>query len=616
MKSRNFYIFIFCSLFFSVVNASSNDNSFIISNNDPYEEFKENELLQSFIKENNAIIVNQDFIDEDDELITVSLLLIGSIIIQDQMAKASEHLCGKGLEAINNRLREDSRDRKYQEVFQITKKEKIATCKLAQLLSGGWQRWLRKKAWRGVISIGKYVWARLPKKIQNGIKSNLKEYLGIELKDAALKAEFMFEEDLGEAQKGSFLFSSLETDLIYTYRTLMKIYRAYKYVDFADSAIKVIPARVSKNYKQEAKKLNKDIGKDGWVIMDKDGGNCTCKKSKSKLKKKYSDVLFGETSGTKFHKSQLPPVEVNKVLTNQTLRGSVYDEKGTPLIGANVTIKGTSSGAATDLNGNFQLEMPIGSSELLISYTGFSSKKVYARGKQDMIIRLRRRSNFGIRAGGVYSIPILDQALQVDRDNPLMLEEYDLAGSWEAGFYFRKSIIEIGIQYAERSHYFSSIHMFNDPSGITINRTIDERNRLGYIQMPLTLNFRLGKNILFHIGGYGGYLLQAKGILNLKDQFIDNSGNQITDEQKFEVNYFNITETPEYGYNDKPFQSYDYGALVGFDFFTSRRLNLGLRYYHGLSNINNQDNWERDNSKSTLQLNQGSGSLHLRFNLF
>src|SRR5690606_2195804 len=38
-----------------------------------------------------------------------------------------------------------------------------------------------------------------------------------------------------------------------------------------------------------------------------------------------------------------------------TLRGTVVDETGAPLIGVNVQVKGTNKGAATDLEGNFEL---------------------------------------------------------------------------------------------------------------------------------------------------------------------------------------------------------------------------------------------------------------------
>ncbi|HJM70662.1 MAG TPA: carboxypeptidase-like regulatory domain-containing protein, partial [Candidatus Marinimicrobia bacterium] len=37
----------------------------------------------------------------------------------------------------------------------------------------------------------------------------------------------------------------------------------------------------------------------------------------------------------------------------QNISGTVYDQDGSPLAGANVIVAGTSSGAATDVNGVF-----------------------------------------------------------------------------------------------------------------------------------------------------------------------------------------------------------------------------------------------------------------------
>ena len=51
--------------------------------------------------------------------------------------------------------------------------------------------------------------------------------------------------------------------------------------------------------------------------------------------------------------------------------GTVLDDKGEPLVGANVYWAGTTVGVATDLDGRFQLE-PVASTNLLVSsFMGF-----------------------------------------------------------------------------------------------------------------------------------------------------------------------------------------------------------------------------------------------------
>ena len=60
-------------------------------------------------------------------------------------------------------------------------------------------------------------------------------------------------------------------------------------------------------------------------------------------------------------------------LQAQTLvSGTVTDPGGEPLIGATVSVKGTSTGTATDISGAFSLEVPDVNGVLEISYTGYS----------------------------------------------------------------------------------------------------------------------------------------------------------------------------------------------------------------------------------------------------
>jgi TonB-linked SusC/RagA family outer membrane protein len=70
-----------------------------------------------------------------------------------------------------------------------------------------------------------------------------------------------------------------------------------------------------------------------------------------------------------------------------TTKGKVVDEMGEPIIGANVTIKGTSIGTITDLDGNFQLKTQTGSI-IKISYIGYSDKEVKSDAQKLLRIQL------------------------------------------------------------------------------------------------------------------------------------------------------------------------------------------------------------------------------------
>jgi len=55
-----------------------------------------------------------------------------------------------------------------------------------------------------------------------------------------------------------------------------------------------------------------------------------------------------------------------------TAKGIVVDEKGEPIIGASVVIKGSAQGTITNFDGNFLLKIPEGSI-LKISFIGYTS---------------------------------------------------------------------------------------------------------------------------------------------------------------------------------------------------------------------------------------------------
>ena len=57
------------------------------------------------------------------------------------------------------------------------------------------------------------------------------------------------------------------------------------------------------------------------------------------------------------------------------VKGTVKDTKGEPLIGVNVKVKGTTTGAITDFDGNFQIQAKKGA-VLEISYIGYASQEV------------------------------------------------------------------------------------------------------------------------------------------------------------------------------------------------------------------------------------------------
>lgn len=60
----------------------------------------------------------------------------------------------------------------------------------------------------------------------------------------------------------------------------------------------------------------------------------------------------------------------------RTVTGTVTDDTGEPLIGANILVKGTSVGTVTDFDGNYSVDVPDGSNVIVISYTGYTTTEM------------------------------------------------------------------------------------------------------------------------------------------------------------------------------------------------------------------------------------------------
>ena len=60
----------------------------------------------------------------------------------------------------------------------------------------------------------------------------------------------------------------------------------------------------------------------------------------------------------------------------QVVRGQVTDPNGEPLIGATVQPVGGGNGAATDVNGEFSLNLPYNVKTLKVSYVGYKTQEL------------------------------------------------------------------------------------------------------------------------------------------------------------------------------------------------------------------------------------------------
>ena len=65
------------------------------------------------------------------------------------------------------------------------------------------------------------------------------------------------------------------------------------------------------------------------------------------------------------------------LLAQGYVKGVVTDAStNETLIGANVVLKGTTTGVSTDFNGNFTIEIPAGTQTIVIQYVGFAVQEL------------------------------------------------------------------------------------------------------------------------------------------------------------------------------------------------------------------------------------------------
>ena len=87
--------------------------------------------------------------------------------------------------------------------------------------------------------------------------------------------------------------------------------------------------------------------------------------------------LLGGTPVQVFASNATAPVEASA--PTQKVVGTVVDQSGDPIIGANVLVKGTRNGTITDFDGRFTIEAPSGAI-LVVSYIGYVQQEVKVTG--------------------------------------------------------------------------------------------------------------------------------------------------------------------------------------------------------------------------------------------
>ncbi|MBC7759575.1 MAG: TonB-dependent receptor [Phormidesmis sp. FL-bin-119] len=92
-----------------------------------------------------------------------------------------------------------------------------------------------------------------------------------------------------------------------------------------------------------------------------------------------SSVAFAGGSANVANEPNVPP---------KTITGIINDQNGIPLPGVSIKVKDKSIGAVTDVNGKFTINVPEGSSVLVVSFIGFTTQEISIESRSSINVNL------------------------------------------------------------------------------------------------------------------------------------------------------------------------------------------------------------------------------------
>ncbi|WP_289007653.1 TonB-dependent receptor [uncultured Parabacteroides sp.] len=154
----------------------------------------------------------------------------------------------------------------------------------------------------------------------------------------------------------------------------------------------------------------------------------------SSVKEVMEQLLEGTGCSIAFSNGHIIITKQTKTASEtKKISGIVKDERGEPVIGANVVVKGTTNGTVTDMDGKYTLEVPAGG-VLQISYIGYNTQEVKVGSVNVVNISLREDSE------------ALDEVVVIGYGT---VKKSDLTGA--VGSVQMKDVSQVGITSADRA---------------------------------------------------------------------------------------------------------------------------------------------------------------------
>jgi hypothetical protein len=216
----------------------------------------------------------------------------------------------------------------------------------------------------------------------------------------------------------------------------------------------------------------------------------------------------------------------------------------------------------------------------------------------------------GLRGGLSYSVPLIENRYNINPQEELDLGSFDLI-SGEIGIVYRIFFIETGINYIQRENFLRSNDIL-EIDGNNVSRVMSEKNQMGYLNFPLIVHLPVLEASIY-IGGYASYQITHRGRINFNDTYTDDNGQLVNTSNTFDINYDDLERYPEFNYNNSPNKKWDLGIVGGINIPLFDYFNLDLRYYHGMNNINNKDNWGNEHSRFRNKINHAAYSIGVSY---
>lgn len=175
------------------------------------------------------------------------------------------------------------------------------------------------------------------------------------------------------------------------------------------------------------------------------------------------------------------PQQKKEVPATKSVSGHVIDDTGEPLIGVNVHVEGTSTGVITDIDGNYTIQSPVGST-INFSYVGYTSQ------------------NIKVGAQNVYNIQMTSDAKQL---NEVVVTALGIKREQKALSYNVQQVNNDQLTTIKDANFVNSLS--GKAAGVIINSSSSGVGGASKVVMRGTKSIEKSNNALYVIDGIPMY---------------------------------------------------------------------------------------------------------------